>query len=99
MRVALGYGDFPGQVHAFQAGKSPDETAPVNKSEAIEERVMMGLRLRDGIPSNLIEEFSEKVNYINNITDFRLLELSQDRLRLTEAGRPLLNAILRELLA
>lgn len=69
-------------------------------SEAVtEEKVMMGLRLARGIPLPSDQAISDKINYINKLTDNALIDTAGGRMRLTEAGRPLLNAVLRELLA
>jgi len=64
-----------------------------------EEMVMMGLRLRQGIALPSDAGFLSNVNYINDLTESALLEVLDGRVRLTDAGRPLLNAVLRELLA
>ena len=55
--------------------------------------VMMGLRLNEGIPHTLI-----KSNKYSELVDSGLLEASGSNIRATAKGRPLLNAILSELL-
>ena len=55
---------------------------------------MMGLRLAEGVPSGLIENTRK----INELSGMGLLTQTPERLMLTPKGRPLLNAILRELL-
>lgn len=70
----------------------------LSSKEREEERIMMGLRLIDGLHIDG-DRYREKVHEINRLSEHRLLELDSESLRLTEHGRPLLNAILRELLA
>lgn len=60
------------------------------------ERVMMGLRLREGLP---ITEMNEYLFEINELKEDGFLEVHDGNVRATRKGRPLLNAILRELLA
>lgn len=75
-----------------------DETRDIiTETEVFEERIMMGLRLRDGVPQHF---FPEKLfSKINSLVDAGLIEPSSDNFRATPAGRPVLNFILRELLA
>ena len=81
------------------AERSGQETRTrLSPEEQEEERVMMGLRLTDGIAVEPAM-YLNKVNRINSLADTQLLELADNRLRLTPEGRPLLNAVLRELLA
>ncbi|MCG3268437.1 radical SAM family heme chaperone HemW [Yoonia sp. I 8.24] len=63
------------------------------------ELLLMGMRLREGV---LIERIgiteNIKIN-ISNLTDLGMVNTSAGRLVVTEKGRPILNAVLRELLA
>ena len=68
----------------------------LGEQDSREERVMMGLRMVEGIPECDLEFYDNK---IRNLVDIRLLERADGRVRTTPAGKPLLNAILRELLA
>lgn len=61
-----------------------------------EERLMMGLRLCEGVP---IGEAKVDGPRLAGLEEIGLVERTAGRLRLTPAGRPLLDAILRELLA
>ena len=70
----------------------------LSSKEYEEERIMMGLRLKKGLHIDG-DGYREKVIEINRLSDDRLIEFDSESLRLTEHGRPLLNAILRELLA
>lgn len=78
-------------------GNGEDSREIITETEAFEERIMMGLRLREGIPRNAFPStFSNK---INSLIESGLLEVYADSFRATPAGRPVLNFILRELLA
>ena len=68
--------------------------------EAQEEALMMGLRLRSGIDEVRFEQvLNTKVEKIQGLKEIGMLETANGFLRTTEKGRPVLNAILRELLA
>ena len=58
------------------------------------EAVLMGLRLTEGVPSRLVSNSDKLASLVND----GLIEATQERIKTTAAGRPLLNAILRELL-
>ncbi|MDO6590454.1 coproporphyrinogen III oxidase [Loktanella sp. D2R18] len=63
------------------------------------ELLLMGMRLREGV---LVERIGISKNIkhnINNLTDMGMVKTHADRLVLTAKGRPILNAVLRELLA
>ena len=57
---------------------------------------MMGLRLRDGI--DLGDDYHLIYNNINKLRKLGMLEKVDGTLQLTPAGRPLLNAVIRDLL-
>jgi oxygen-independent coproporphyrinogen-3 oxidase len=59
------------------------------------EAVLMGLRLNEGIPAAWIPETAK----VETLVKDGLIETTPECIRTTVAGRPLLNAILRELLA
>ena len=68
-------------------------------SEAVtEERVLMGLRMAEGVimPQDWMDSKSFE---INKLSQEGYLELSEDRLIVTAAGRPVLNAIINRLLS
>ena len=56
----------------------------------------MGLRLEEGLPDTLFDEFSNK---INDLIQIGMLRREDGVIKTTPAGKPLLNAVLRELLA
>jgi len=58
---------------------------------------MMGLRLRDGIVLGEVNSLIS--NQINVLSDSGLIDSADGVLKLTPRGRPLLNAVLRQLLA
>ena len=66
----------------------------VSEDDALIEAVMAGLRLAEGVPAHLLAED----NNINNLVEFGLLEHASGFVRTTRLGRPLLDAILREIL-
>ena len=86
-------------LSAVREGTGREVRTPLTDIVVLEERVMMGLRLRRGIAVDPHGDWDEKVNHINGLSGSHLLELEDGWLRLTDAGRPLLNAVLRELLA
>ena len=59
------------------------------------EALMMGLRLNEGVS---LEGFDNYSSRFKGLIEAKLLEIVDTRLRTTPKGRPLLNAILRELL-
>lgn len=71
----------------------------LSDSDAHDERVMMGLRLVEGIPAIWVTEAGNKLIKINGLGDYPLLQQSAGRITVLDAGRPILNAVIRELLA
>ena len=70
----------------------------LTETEVLEERVLMGLRMREGIvmPTSWLQE---KRSTINSLSGDGLLILDDSRLLVTAQGRPLLNGIINQLLA
>ncbi len=84
-------------LEAVQKKGNGEASRHIISSDAVrEERLMMGLRLSEGV---LISEFGYLSNKYNKLIDEGLLENTGDRIKTTSKGRPLLNAILRDLLA
>src|SRR5690242_9210186 len=88
-----------------ETGSAFEEMTPISRDASIEEMLMMGLRLAEGIPRPRLEALAER-----NIEDrfrpalSRLVEggfvtLTDERLVATAAGRQRLNAVLGALLA
>jgi putative oxygen-independent coproporphyrinogen III oxidase len=78
----------------------------VPRAERLSEMVMMGLRLKEGVPLARIEEeaaqpFAQALDpaRLKRLTDGGFLALSSDRLAATPAGRQRLDAVLAALLA
>ncbi|WP_370160982.1 radical SAM family heme chaperone HemW [Limimaricola soesokkakensis] len=107
--------EFDGIRYATEAPKAPGawlsqvesgrggeiERVRLSPLEGVEERLMMGLRLAEGVqlPEKiylLSEDFDRRVDAL---TELGLLSRVQGRLIASEAGRPILNGVLRELLA
>lgn len=80
-----------------ESGNGEEARETITEIEALEERIMMGLRLREGVSKLAFPDYL--FPKINSLIDIGLLESSSDSLRTTPAGRPVLNFILRELLA
>jgi oxygen-independent coproporphyrinogen-3 oxidase len=86
------------KVRKIETGENPRTLLP--QDEQFTEYLLMGLRLSDGIDlhraeSLLGESFAPKDSYLQ---DDGLIQIENGRLSVTSTGRPLLNAILRELL-
>jgi putative oxygen-independent coproporphyrinogen III oxidase len=77
-----------------------DENTPVTRESAVEEMVMMGLRLAEGIPRARLEALADcTVETLFGVSLARLIqggfvELDEGRLAATAAGRQRLNAVL-----
>ena len=74
-------------------GHATQEYKILSKEEQIQEKILMGLRLREGLPLAEVQALR-----IDELVQRNFLEITQDRLRLTDKGRPLLNAILDKML-
>ncbi|WP_374015444.1 radical SAM family heme chaperone HemW [Phaeobacter sp. A36a-5a] len=65
------------------------------------EYMMMGMRLVEGLDSDRFQEISGRslpAERISDLADIGMIEISGNRLRATDSGRAVLNAVLRELL-
>ena len=77
-----------------------EEMTPIGRETAVEEMVMMGLRLAEGIPRARLEALAEcDVEALFGVSLARLIgggfiALDSKRLRATDAGRQRLNAVL-----
>lgn len=83
---------------AVEAGSGETERNALTSDETLEERLLMGLRLRGGVhmPSNWI---NGKISVINNLVDIGVIENQQNCLIATASGRPVLNSVLSDLLS
>jgi oxygen-independent coproporphyrinogen-3 oxidase len=83
-------------LKAVEAGGNGESLRTSLSQEDIEtEAIMMGLRLSEGVP---IGVFKDYLNKFNGLVDDGMLEVESGAVRVTPKGRPLLNAILREIL-
>lgn len=83
-------------------GSGETTNTPLTNREWAEERVMMGLRVTEGIDLNAVRCIDAHVidaEALADLIDLDLLQIDGSRLRATAAGRPVLNAVLGRLLA
>ncbi len=86
------------------SGAALDEAAPIAPDEAVEEMVMMGLRLVEGVARRRLEALAGRevealfAGALPRLIDGGFLTLDDDRLAATPSGRQLLNAVLAALL-
>ena len=87
------------EAAAAGCGEASRELVPV--ADADEEAVIMGLRLRDGLAlSRLSPKLRDQVTERSaDLVEWGLAETIGDVLRLTPAGRPILDGAIRQLLA
>lgn len=99
--ASRGPGDWLRQVR--DSGSGEVERRSLSPLEAFEERLMMGLRLSEGVElSDILASApsSEKLlMQINNLNNLDLVRTEGGLLKVSEQGRPVLNGVLRELLA
>ncbi len=81
-------------------GNGDLQRVPLTMAEQRAEFLLMGLRLSEGVSLDRFglsqdEKFTKKINELVGIS---MLLLDDDHLRLTPLGRPVLNAVLRQLL-
>jgi coproporphyrinogen III oxidase-like Fe-S oxidoreductase len=79
-------------------GEVARERLSVEDSRA--EFLLMGMRLREGVEWARLERYGvdDILSNINGLVDIGMVEVTDGRLRATEAGRPVLNAVLRGIL-
>ena len=77
-------------------------TAPLSREEQGTEFLLMGLRLAEGVSPTRYNEISGLTlpeTAITHLAELGLIAANDDTLAVTPKGRPLINGILRELLA
>jgi len=85
-------------------GTGTEENAPIDRGSALEEMLMMGLRLTEGVPRAQIERAAGQDaealfgRNLAPLVEGGFLTLDRDRLAATAAGRLRLNAVLAALL-
>ena len=86
------------------AGTGTEEFAAIDRESAVEEMLMMGLRLTDGIARARLERAAGRDaealfgDHLAPLVDGGFLTLDSERLAATTAGRQRLNAVLAALL-
>lgn len=93
-------GDWLSAVEKQGTGELPRELIPAE--EQATEYLLMGLRLSDGIDEARYATLSGSIlneAAVLSLIDLGMIERAGGRLRTSAAGRPLLNSILRELVA
>jgi len=85
-------------MKSVSEGKKPlDFTEELNREEVVQDKVLMGLRLKDGINISELEEtfkFDTDMSKIGKLVDDGFLENSQNSYRLTKKGNLLSNAVI-----
>ena len=73
----------------------------LSASDQAGEYLMMALRMAEGVDLRRLRQLDQDyvdINKINILQELNMVELREESLRLTPAGRPVLNAVLRDLL-
>ncbi len=89
-------------IERTSAGNGESVRTQVNPSEQSEEYIMMGLRLSEGLDIDRYTQLSGKPlpnDKLIYLQDLGMVSLSGATMNATRKGRPVLNAIIRELLA
>lgn len=72
--------------------------AELTQEDILNEALMMGLRLRDGISLDRLRALGFELQRAEALVASGHLQITEAQLRTTDLGRPILNAVLRELL-
>ena len=89
-------------LQAVEHGAAESVRACLDSQDQASEYLMMGIRLSEGLDIDRFEKIAgyplpaDKIAYLR---DLGMIALSDNRLTVTDQGRPILNAIIRELLA
>tara|TARA_R110002051_G_scaffold38640_5_gene82024 strand:- start:29311 stop:30498 length:1188 start_codon:yes stop_codon:yes gene_type:complete len=83
-----------------KTGSGEGARSVLTQADAATEFLLMGLRLTEGVDlTRLKAGILENIGFkINTLSDMGMVERTQNRLRVTAKGRPVLNAVLRHLL-
>ncbi len=82
-----------------QNGTGESAREALSEVEAAEERLMMGLRLSEGVELGRLLALEDLAARAMPLAELGLVALEDGRIRATVVGRPVLNAVLRDLLA
>ncbi|WP_397541615.1 radical SAM family heme chaperone HemW [Roseovarius salis] len=95
--------DQPDQwLAAVEAGRGAGAAEPIPPAVQGDEYLMMGLRISEGIDADRFQSITgatldpEKIHHLQEIG---VITVDDHRVRATESGRPVLNAVIRELLS
>ena len=83
-------------LSGVRTGHSVEQREVLSAGDQAAERLMMGLRISSGVDLSAVTVDMDKVAHLQ---DIGVIDVVEGRLRLTPEGRPVLNAVLRELLA
>ncbi len=89
-------------LKGVELGSGESLRTTLSGPEQADEMLMMGLRLNEGIDPDRYEKLSGKSlesNRITYLTELGMVKTENGKLQTTTKGRPLLNAVIRELLA
>jgi len=98
-RAARGIGDYVARVR--EAGVGWDEAETLDPVAAAEERLLLGLRIREGVPLAQVAVLGldPAAAHIRRLIGAGLIDIDARRIRVTDAGRLVLDRLLAELLA
>ena len=96
-RGARGIGEYVGRV--AEAGVGLDTADALSAREAAEERVMLGLRIREGVPLSVLADLGRDPDSepVTMLLEAGLVRVHDGRLSATDAGRVVLDRVIREL--
>lgn len=83
-------------MKAVDDGNGESLRYALTQADVDAERIMMGLRLTEGIPEHSILEYSNKINYL---CDIGLLSKVDGNVVTTRNGRMVLNSVIKEILS
>ncbi len=84
-----------------RSGSGEGDRIALSAEDQFAEKLLMGMRLREGVALTRLEgDYSEDLyNKIKDLSELGMIETDGAHIRLTPQGRPVLNAVLRRLLA
>ncbi|GAA6200705.1 radical SAM family heme chaperone HemW [Aquicoccus sp. SU-CL01552] len=89
-------------IEAVERDRAESVRTALSPQDQASEYLMMGIRLTEGLDIDRFEKIAGHplpAGQITYLQDLGMITLSGDRLTVTDQGRPILNAIIRELLA
>ncbi|MCT4556843.1 MAG: radical SAM family heme chaperone HemW [Pelagimonas sp.] len=89
----------PGKwIEAAEAGNGDEHNTALNPQDEVGERLMMGLRITDGIDVERISLDAQLLNRVDQMISYGLMWKTETALGVTPQGRLVLNSVVRELL-